>query len=104
MSGRPGWVNWLFADRHTGRIVVVQWPNVPLWTFFAFTLVQHVITWTGTADHTLTVVATVAQVVAGIALAIWAVLEIAAGPNPFRRILGGVVLAGEIAGLVLQHH
>jgi hypothetical protein len=34
------------------------------------------------------------------ALAIWAVDEIARGVNPFRRLLGGFVLGGLVAGLL----
>jgi hypothetical protein len=34
------------------------------------------------------------------ALAIWAVDEIARGVNPFRRLLGGFVLGGLVAGML----
>lgn len=34
------------------------------------------------------------------ALAIWAVDEIVRGVNPFRRLLGGFVFAGLVAGLL----
>jgi hypothetical protein len=40
------------------------------------------------------------DVIGLVALAIWAVDEIVRGVNPFRRLLGGVVLAGLVAGLV----
>jgi hypothetical protein len=38
--------------------------------------------------------------VATVSLSIWAILEVVRGDNPFRRVLGGVVLAVEIVGLV----
>ena len=28
-------VAWWFRDRHTGKIVIAQFPNVPLWIFLA---------------------------------------------------------------------
>jgi hypothetical protein len=39
-------------------------------------------------------------VVAECALAVWALDEIFRGVNPFRRMLGGVVLAGLVASLI----
>ena len=96
LSSRPRWVNWLFADRRTGRIVIVQWPNVPLWGFLAAAAVQWVIHPGGW----------VVSVLGMAALVIWAFLEIGWGANPFRRLLGAVVLLGEIvavAGVLPQH-
>ncbi len=86
--------NWLFRDRSTGRIVVAQWPNVPLWIFIAVTAVRTLAHPHGTAS-------TVISIVGMASLAWWAVDELARGVNPFRRILGAVVLLGVLAGLVL---
>ena len=77
---------WLFCDRSSGRIVVAQWPNIPLWVFIVASAVRRVVDPQGTARTAVTAVATVA-------LLWWAVDEIARGVNPFRRILGAVVLA-----------
>lgn len=76
---------WLFRSRKTGRITVVQWPNIPLAAYLLATAGHLVFRSTSAAS---TVLATVASA----ALAIWAVLEIAWGVNPFRRGLGSVVL------------
>lgn len=66
-----------FRNPATGRIVVAQWPNAPLWAFLVATLLR----W---------------RVVATVALVVWAVLEVWKGESPFRRVLGGVVLGATI--------
>jgi hypothetical protein len=76
---------WMFRNRRTGRLTVVQWPNIPLAAYLLATAIHIVF-------RSSTVVSTVVAVVASVALAIWAVLEIAWGVNPFRRGLGSVVL------------
>jgi hypothetical protein len=76
---------WLFRNRNTGRLTVVQLPNIPLAAYLSATVV-HVVFRSNTA------VSTVVAAVASAALAVWAVLEIAWGVNPFRRGLGSVVL------------
>ena len=85
-------MNWLFRNRQTGEITVAQAPNPPLWVFFAATIVRVLFRPSGRAGTALTIVARGA-------LAIWAVDELARGVNPFRRILGGVVLAGLLASI-----
>lgn len=76
-------IEWLFRTVD-GKIVIAQFPNWPLWTWLAATILQSFaflapwqspIYWIGTA-----------------ALAWWAYLEIREGVNGFRRILGGLVL------------
>jgi hypothetical protein len=42
------------------------------------------------------------SVLANVSLAVWATLEIGAGVNPFRRIVGGVVLVGLIVSLLVR--
>jgi len=85
--------DWLFRDRTTGRIVVMQWPNVPLAIFLVATVVRVVTHPHGTAGKVLSAVGTAALVV-------WAGEEVWKGVNPFRRILGGVVLVVVAVGLV----
>jgi hypothetical protein len=104
LSGRPAWVNWLFADRRSGHLVIAQWPNVPLWTFFGAAGLRRLIQLLDLHHPVLDVVSPVLDIIATVALAIWAVLEIASGPNPFRRILGGVVLAGVIVSTAAPLH
>jgi hypothetical protein len=64
---------------------VVQWPNVPLAAYLLATVIHSVFR-SGTAGSA------VVAAVASAALAIWSVLEVAWGVNPFRRGLGSVVL------------
>ena len=45
---------------------------------------------------------TVVSIVSTTAIVVWAVMEIAAGSSPFRRVLGAIVLVAALAGLVLR--
>ena len=87
-------VNWLFRNRQTGEITIGQAPNPPLWVFLGATLVRLVFRPDGGVGTAVTIVGTGA-------LAIWAGEEIVWGVNPFRRILGAVVLAGIVARLAV---
>jgi hypothetical protein len=90
-------VDWLFASRADGRIVVVQWPNVPLWAFIAAVAFRSLL-------HPAGLVSTITSGAATIALLVWAIIEIGWGVNPFRRGLGAVVLATELISLALSLH
>lgn len=78
-------VGRFFRNPETGKVVVVQVPNLPLalflvargleWLLSPHGAVHAVLHWGGTA-----------------ALVWWAVDEVARGSSPFRRVLGGVVL------------
>jgi hypothetical protein len=87
--------DWTFRDRTTGRVVVAQLPNLPLWVFLAATGVRVVLHPHGRVADALTVLGTVA-------LVWWALDEVVRGVNPFRRALGGVVLAVTLVGLVAR--
>ena len=86
---------WLFRNRRTGAITVAQWPNLPLAVFIAAEIAERVARSDGRTQTVLDVVATVA-------LLLWALDEIVRGVNPFRRILGAVVLGVTIATLVFR--
>ncbi len=78
-------VRWLFINRRTGRITVAQWPNIPLGTFIVATALPRVVHLHGhvqSAFRTISVVALIA----------WGLDEALRGVNPFRRLLGGVIL------------
>ena len=72
-----------FYDKDN-RIVLMQFPNVPLLLFIAASILARVFKAGWSND--------VFRVVAFVSLVIWALLEILTGVNYFRRILGGVVL------------
>jgi len=83
-------VDVMFRDRTTGHLVVAQVPNVPLLVWLAATVTRLVTS--GTAHSALTWVGTGA-------LAFWAADELLRGVNPFRRLLGAVVLTWTVVGL-----
>jgi len=79
--------DWLLRDRTTGSIVVAQRPNAPLVVFLVATVVRVVVSPSGA-------VGTAVSIVGAVALVWWAGDEIVRGVNPFRRLLGAVVLVG----------
>ena len=85
-------VDWLFRDRVTGGITVAQFPNWSLGAWLASVAVRVVLRPRGTAGAVVEVVGTAALVV-------WAVDEMARGVNPWRRILGTIVLAATAVGV-----
>ena len=80
-------VEWFWRDRHTGRMVVAQWPNLWLWLFVIASLVQRSIDTAGP-------IGTTARIAATGFLVIWAGDEVLRGVNPWRRCLGSAVLIG----------
>ena len=82
-------IDWLFRNRHTGRITIVQLPNLPLGLF----LVASGLRWLFDPSGD---VRTVLGVVTSVGLLWWAVDEVLRGVNPWRRLLGGAVLAGQV--------
>lgn len=84
--------NWIFRNRQTGSITIVQSPNLALATFFGATIMRWIIRPSGTAATALDVVATGA-------LVLWAIDELVRGVNPWRRALGAGTLAWQAVGL-----
>lgn len=87
-------LDWLFRDRTTGRITVAQTPNVPLAVFAVAWLLRALLHPPGAAG-------TVLRVVEIGALAFWAGDEVLRGVNPWRRMLGGAVLAALVVSLLV---
>jgi hypothetical protein len=83
---------WLFRDRESGRIVIAQLPNLPLALAIALGIARRLTTPEGTAGGAL-------DLAVSAAIAWWAVDEVLRGVNPWRRILGGAVLAATLVGL-----
>ncbi len=77
-------IDWLFLDRTTGRITIVQFPNLPLGIF----LIASAVRWFASPDGTA---GTVVSAVATGGLLWWAIDEVVRGVNPFRRALGASI-------------
>lgn len=88
-------LNWWFRNRRNGRITVVQWPNVSLTLYLVATVVDRIAQPSGRA-------ATVIGAVSSGALVWWSGDELARGVNPWRRLLGAVVLTGLAVGALLR--
>ena len=76
-------LDWWIRDRDTRRIVVAQTPNTALLVFFA----SYVLRWF-TGDR---LDSQLSQMGRG-ALMVWGLDEVLRGVNPFRRLLGVIVL------------
>jgi len=87
--------DWFFRSRRTGRITIAQFPNVPLGLFLAASVLRRLLQPSGGLDTGLRVVATGG-------LIWWAADEVIRGVNPWRRLLGGAVLAVQIMNLVAR--
>ena len=72
----------IFTDKKTGKIVVGQWPNTPLW----IALILFILGTIQNSDIQLFAKVNLVPV-----MLYWSYLEIFKGDNAFRRILGLVV-------------
>lgn len=88
-SGIESAFGWLFRNRDNGRITIAQFPNVPLGVFLGATALDRLFDPAGS-------VGTAVRALGTAALLWWAVDEILRGVNPWRRFLGGGVLAAQI--------
>jgi hypothetical protein len=86
-------VDWLLRSRTTGRITIAQAPNLPLGLFLAAVAARWLLTPDGWSATGLDVVATGG-------LVWWAGDELLRGVNPWRRLLGAAVLAGQLRRLL----
>lgn len=84
-------LGWWARDQN-GNVTLAQWPNPAL----AVWLVTIGIGWTGVLGAARS--ATLADVGKG-ALVVWALDEVVRGASPFRRLLGLVVLTGQLVRL-----
>ena len=86
-------LDWLFRDRSSGRYVVAQWPNAALLVFLFARLAEWALGSEGTGSRIIHWLGTAA-------LLWWSAAELAWGANPFRRILGAVVMTALAFGIV----
>jgi hypothetical protein len=88
-------LSWAFRNRRTGRITVAQAPNLALALFLVASVARWVLRPSGGMGTALDAAATAA-------LVWWAADEVVRGVNPWRRLLGGGVLAGVVVRLVAR--
>ncbi len=88
-------IDWLFRNRRTGKLTIVQLPNVPLALFAIAWLARRLAHASGALNTAL-------AVLAAVALVVWAGDEILRGVNPWRQLLGGVVLVAEVVSLAIR--
>lgn len=74
----------IFTDKKTGKIVVGQWPNTPLWIALGLFILGTI------QNPDIQLFAKVNMVPV---MLYWSYLEIFKGDNTFRRILGLIVAA-----------
>ena len=84
-------VLWFFTDPVSGQIVIAQAPNAAIDVFIAATILR----WTP-YDR----VDTELRWVGAGALLVWGLDELLRGVNPFRRVLGAIVLGWQIFRLL----
>ncbi len=85
---------WWFASRETGRITIAQFPNWPLFAIGAVSVVRLLVDESsdayGIAGGTITAL-----------WLFWGADELIRGVNPFRRLIGALVVAWQMVGLVV---
>jgi hypothetical protein len=86
-------IDWMFRNRVTGGYTIAQFPNPALWVAIVASVLAVVVAPRGLPGDIL-------SAVGGLALAFWAIDEVARGVNPFRRLLGAAVLALLVVRLV----
>ena len=83
----------IFRDRRTGRIVIAQFPNLPLWLFLATVVLRRLVDEDTTAFSLL-------RAAGLVTLGWWAIDELVRGVNPWRRFLGVIGCLLVAAGVV----
>ena len=85
--------DWLFRNRQTGEITIGQRPNAAIIIFVVAWAARRILEPTGSVGTALDVIVTGS-------ITVWALDELIRGVNPWRRILGVVVLTFVVVGLV----
>jgi hypothetical protein len=90
---KVGSFRWWFENRETGQITVAQFPNWPLFAIGVGYLVRAV------ADDGSTLYDAAGAAIIGLWL-FWGADELIRGVNPWRRVLGALVVAWQLMRLV----
>ena len=88
--------DWWFADRVHGGRTIGQWPNAALGVFLVTLGLRYVLAGVGAGPDAVAALLLVGRG----ALLVWGLDELVRGVNPFRRVLGAVVLLWQVVGLV----
>ncbi len=92
-SGLRTVFDWFFRDRHSGKIVVAELPNLPLWLWIGTLVLRQFLDVGTTAREIL-------DWASSITLGWWAIDELVRGVNPWRRLLGLAGCIAVVAGVV----
>lgn len=83
---------WWFGSRETGRITIAQFPNWPLFAILAGWVIRTI------ADESSDLYRYTGGAITLLWL-YWGGDELVRGVNPWRRVLGGLVIAWQLARL-----
>ena len=72
------WIQNIFKDK-TGKIIIGQWPNWPIWLTLAFYILRFI-------PNRL--IQSVSSLGVNLTLLYWSYLEITEGVNTFRKLIG----------------
>lgn len=92
-SIKAGSARWWFENRETGEIAVAQFPNWPLFAIAAGWLA-------GALAPASSPVSTGSRVTVIALWVYWGTDEVLRGVNPWRKVLGGGVLAWQLVTLI----
>ncbi len=91
---RVGSLRWWFENRDTGEITIAQFPNWPLWAVLSLWVIGPFLD-DGSVPSDI-----IGWATSGLWV-YWAWLELRHGVNPWRRLLGLLVIAWQVAARVL---
>ena len=83
---RIGSFRWWFENRQTGELTIAQFPNWPLWAIAISWIVRRTVETGSTIDD-------IADRAETVLWFYWAADELLRGVNPWRRLLGALVIA-----------
>jgi hypothetical protein len=83
-------LNKIFRDKQ-GKIVIIQFPNIPLAVWIVGLLLVKVLPSGGFSEF--------CRHISTLGLVVWGIIEILYGVNYFRRLLGAAIIISTVYGL-----
>jgi hypothetical protein len=83
-------LNKIFRDKQ-GKIVIIQFPNIPLAVWIVGLLLVKVLPSGGFSEF--------CRHISTLGLIVWGIIEILYGVNYFRRLLGAAIIISTVYGL-----